>query len=120
MTAADGVQSFYARAVFFVSDGQRALEFYTQKLGFKLDWKQEEGGRAWVFQVSLHGFELIVNQDEPWHEGRVGHGRVFLSLNGYRFAPDEARTVLIILAAAASEIDETSLAKWFADSSAPK
>ncbi|HET8698872.1 MAG TPA: VOC family protein [Gammaproteobacteria bacterium] len=86
MTAGAGVANFYARTVFFVSDAQRALEFYTRELGFKLDWTHEEEGRPWVFQVSLYGFELIVNQDEPWHPGRVGHGRVFLSLDDGQMA----------------------------------
>jgi hypothetical protein len=27
-----------------------------------------------------------VNQDEPWHKGRVGHGRVFLSLDDAQIA----------------------------------
>ncbi len=47
-------------------------------------------------------------------------GRVFLALNGYRFAPDEVQTVLMIRAAAASEVDEAGLAAWFADNSSPK
>ena len=50
---------FYARAVFFVRDASRSLEFYTRELGFSLDWTYEEGGKPHVFQVSLHGFELI-------------------------------------------------------------
>lgn len=50
---------FYARAVFFVRDASRSLEFFTRELGFSLDWTYEEGGKPHVFQVSLHGFELI-------------------------------------------------------------
>ena len=33
------MDDWYARAVFFVSDGERSLHFYTEKLGFKVDWK---------------------------------------------------------------------------------
>jgi hypothetical protein len=37
-------------------------------------------GRAFVFQVSLYGFELILNQIEGWTKDRAGHGRVFIGL----------------------------------------
>jgi prophage maintenance system killer protein len=47
-------------------------------------------------------------------------GCVFRALSGHWFASDEVQTVMMILAAAASEIDEAGLAKWFADKSAPK
>ena len=78
---------------------------------------------ATVFDLAaLYCIGIIKNH--PFIDGnkRTGllAGRVFLALNGYRFAPDEAQTVLMILAAAASEIDEVRLAKWFADNSAPK
>jgi len=81
------MDNFYARTVFLVSDAEQALAFYTNTLGFKLDWNHQEGGRAFVFQVSLHGFELILNQVEPWTEGRVGHGRVFVGLTDEQVAP---------------------------------
>ncbi|MGE0666843.1 MAG: type II toxin-antitoxin system death-on-curing family toxin [Sphingomonadales bacterium] len=78
---------------------------------------------ASVFDLAaLYCIGIIKNH--PFTDGnkRTGllAGRVFLSLNGYRFTPNEAQTVLMILAAAASEIDEPALAKWFADNSAPK
>ena len=56
------MDNFYARSVFFVRDGEDSLAFYTQALGFKLDWNNQYEGRASVFQVSLFGFELILNQ----------------------------------------------------------
>ena len=70
----------YARSVFFVKDAERSLRFYTETLGFSLDWKYEEQGRAFVLQVSLLGFELILNQTGPQTEDRAGHGRVFIGL----------------------------------------
>lgn len=78
---------------------------------------------ATVFDLAaLYCIGIIKNN--PFIDGnkRAGllAGRVFLSLNGYRFAPDEAQTVLMILAVAASEIDEIALAKWFADASTRK
>jgi catechol 2,3-dioxygenase-like lactoylglutathione lyase family enzyme len=74
------VNNLYARSVFFVKDAERSLRFYTDTLGFSLDWKYEEQGLAFVFQVSLLGFELILNQTEPQTEPRAGHGRVFIGL----------------------------------------
>jgi len=69
------MDNFYARSVFFVRDGEDSLAFYTQTLGFKLDWNNQYQGRASVFQVSLFGFELILNQIYPDTEDRAGHGR---------------------------------------------
>jgi len=75
------MDNLYARSVFFVKDAERSLAFYTKQLGFALDWNHQEQGRAFVFQVSLLGFELILNQIEPWTEDRAGHGRVFIGLD---------------------------------------
>ena len=33
-----------------------------------------------MFQVNLHGVQLIVNQVEDWTETRAGHGRLFIGL----------------------------------------
>ena len=74
------MDNFYARTVFFVKDGEASLAFYTQTLGFTLDWNHQVEGKAFVFQVSLFGFELILNQIEDWTKDRPGHGRVFLGL----------------------------------------
>jgi catechol 2,3-dioxygenase-like lactoylglutathione lyase family enzyme len=71
------VEDFYARAVFFVADGERALKFYTEKLGFTVEWNHQVDGRAYVCEVSLHGFSLILNEDTT---SRIGQGRVFLGL----------------------------------------
>ena len=69
-----------ARPVFFVTDAERALSFYREKLGCSLDWNHEHEGRAFVFQVNLRGVALIVNQIEGPTEARAGHGRVFIGL----------------------------------------
>jgi hypothetical protein len=74
------VNNFYARSVFFVKDAERSLKFYTETLGFSLDWNYQEAGRACVFQVSLLGFELILNQTGPLTANRAGHGRLFIGL----------------------------------------
>jgi catechol 2,3-dioxygenase-like lactoylglutathione lyase family enzyme len=75
------MNNFYARSVLFVKDAERSLRFYTETLGFSLDWNYQEQGRAYVFQVSLLGFELILNQTEPSTEDRAGHGRLFIGLD---------------------------------------
>ena len=75
------MENFCARSVFFVNDAERSLAFYTEILGFTLNWNHQEDGRAFVFQVSLFGFQLILNQIEQWTENRAGHGRVFIGLD---------------------------------------
>src|SRR5467141_518582 len=70
------VTNLYARSVFFVADADRSLRYYTEQLGFSLDWDSNDG----VFQVSLFGFELILNQVEDRTRTRAGHGRVFIGL----------------------------------------
>jgi catechol 2,3-dioxygenase-like lactoylglutathione lyase family enzyme len=75
------VDNLFARCVFFVKDAEHSLRFYTETLGFSLEWKYDEGGRAFVFEVSLLGFQLILNQTEPPTESRAGHGRVFIGLD---------------------------------------
>jgi catechol 2,3-dioxygenase-like lactoylglutathione lyase family enzyme len=70
------VNNLYARSVFFVSDAERSMRFYTERLGFALDWDSKDG----VFQVSLFGFELIINDTDGRTRTRAGHGRVFIGL----------------------------------------
>jgi catechol 2,3-dioxygenase-like lactoylglutathione lyase family enzyme len=74
------MQNLDARTVFFVKDAERALHIYTEILGFKLDWTHQENERPFVFQVSLSGFPLILNQEEDCTVGRAGHGRVFITI----------------------------------------
>ena len=71
---------WHASAVFFVSDAESSLRFYTEKLAFSLEWNYKQEGRTTVFSVSLHGFQLILNQIESSTADRVGHGRVFVGL----------------------------------------
>jgi len=81
------VNNFYARSVFFVKDAERALRFYVDQLGFAEDWNYKEEGRTFVCQVSLFGFELILNEIENWTQPRAGHGRVFIGLDDDQGAP---------------------------------
>jgi catechol 2,3-dioxygenase-like lactoylglutathione lyase family enzyme len=75
------MNNLYARSVFFVKDAERSLKFFTETLGFSLDWNHQKAGRAYVFQVSLLGFELILNQTGPSTEDRAGRGRLFIGLD---------------------------------------
>ena len=81
------MNNLYARSVFFVSDADRSLRFYVEQLGFSLDWNYQEEGRAFVCQVSLLGFELILNQVEDQTRARAGHGRVFIGLDDDQAEP---------------------------------
>ncbi len=98
------VERLTSFSVFFVKDAQRSLGYYQETLGFAVDWIHEEGGRPFVFRVSLFGFELILNQVEEGTKDRAGHGRVFIGLD-----EDQAEIVL-------RHIDEkaikTSAVRW--------
>jgi len=77
------VSNLYARSVFCVADADRSRRYYTEQLGFSLDWDSNDG----VFQVSLFGFELILNQVEDRTRTRAGHGRLFIGLEDDQDAP---------------------------------
>ena len=68
--------TWYMRPVFFVSDIQRAIEFYVGKLGFKKKW-HEADGKGTVCQVDRGGCEIILCVDATRHD----RGRVFLELS---------------------------------------
>lgn len=70
------MSGLYARAVFFVSDAARARRYYTETLGFTLDWDSNDG----VLQVSLLGFEVILNDTSTLTRHKTGCGRVFVGL----------------------------------------
>lgn len=74
------MNSFYARTVFFVENAERSLRFYTERLGFSEDWNYREDDRTFVCQVSLFGFELILNEISGRTRDRAGRGRVFVGL----------------------------------------
>jgi catechol 2,3-dioxygenase-like lactoylglutathione lyase family enzyme len=81
------MNNLYARSVFFVQDAERSLRFYTEQLGFAVDWKYPDEGPAFVFQVSLFGFELILNQIQEHTQNRAGQGRVFIGLDEDQVEP---------------------------------
>jgi catechol 2,3-dioxygenase-like lactoylglutathione lyase family enzyme len=81
------MRDLYARAVFFVENAERSLRFYVEQLGFSEDWSHREGGRVHVCQVSLFGFELILNEVTDQTRARAGHGRVFIGLEDDQIEP---------------------------------
>jgi catechol 2,3-dioxygenase-like lactoylglutathione lyase family enzyme len=81
------MNNLYARAVFFVNDAERSLRFYTEQLGFSVDWKDSNEDPPYVFQVSLFGFEVILNQVSEQTRERAGHGRVFIGLEDDQIEP---------------------------------
>jgi catechol 2,3-dioxygenase-like lactoylglutathione lyase family enzyme len=66
---------WYARPVFFVTDIQRAIDFYVGKLGFVKKW-HEADGKGTVCQVDRGGSEIILSQEAD----RRDRGRIFLEL----------------------------------------
>ena len=52
----------YPRSLCFVKYAERSLHFYTERLGFSLDWDSNDG----VFQVSLLGIQTLrVDWERP-------------------------------------------------------
>ena len=82
------MNGLYARAVFFVENTERARQFYIEKLGFTPEWGDpEEDGVRYVCQVSLFGFEVILNQVDARTRDRAGHGRVYIGLEDDQIKP---------------------------------
>ena len=81
------MNNLYARAVFFVENAERSLRFYVEQLCFSEDWSYQEEGRVYVCQVSLFGFELILNEIDDQTQPRAGHGRVFIGLEDDQIEP---------------------------------
>src|SRR5262245_9868289 len=72
---------WYARPVLFVADVERSVDCYVKQLGFKRNWRYEDGGTAWVAQVARPGCELILSRSPEWPD-KVGKGLMFISLDG--------------------------------------
>jgi catechol 2,3-dioxygenase-like lactoylglutathione lyase family enzyme len=69
---------WYARPVLFVSDLERSIAFYVKQLGFKENWRHQDGHQLLVAQVDRETCELILSSQEP---EKTGRGRMFLSLD---------------------------------------
>jgi catechol 2,3-dioxygenase-like lactoylglutathione lyase family enzyme len=64
---------WYCRTIFLVNNLEKALNFYTQSLGFEEQWIQT-GSSA---QVNRYGLEIILKVDHS----QYGGGRVLVNLN---------------------------------------
>ncbi|MBV8701059.1 VOC family protein [Bradyrhizobium sp.] len=85
-----------ARPVFFVSDVERALDFYVSQLGFVGDKIYAEEGQVLVGGVQREGCALLLSCQWPQ---KNGHGRYWIKLDvltydGFR-ADLEARGVAL-------------------------
>lgn len=69
---------WYSRPVFFVESVERAVAFYTQKLGFTEGPSYEADGKLLVGQAAREGCTIIFTCQEP---AKIGRGRMFIALD---------------------------------------
>jgi catechol 2,3-dioxygenase-like lactoylglutathione lyase family enzyme len=69
---------WYSRPVFFVESVERAIAFYTDKLGFTEGPRYEENGTILVGEVKRGDCTLLLNCQQP---AKTGRGRMFISLD---------------------------------------
>ena len=75
---------WYSRPVLLVSDLERSVAFYIEKLGFTEAWRHtDDDGRGGVAQVDRAGTELILTSH--WPE-KAGSAIIFVSLDPNVFA----------------------------------
>jgi len=72
------MSAWYSRPVIFVESVERAIAFYTDKLGFTERSRYEEDGRVLVGQVNREDCALLLNCQQP---GKTGRARIFISLD---------------------------------------
>jgi catechol 2,3-dioxygenase-like lactoylglutathione lyase family enzyme len=68
-------ERWYTRPVLFVSDVNRALKFYVDRLGFTKAWHEGDGAGG-VCQIDRVGCEIILCEDAA----RRDKARLFISL----------------------------------------
>lgn len=73
---------WYSRPVFFVESVERAIAFYTEKLGFTEGPRYEENGKVLVGEVKRGDCTLLLNCQQP---AKCGRGRMFISLSADDF-----------------------------------
>jgi len=71
-------EEWYPRAVLFVADIDRTLEFYVNQLGFTKQWHFGIEGTPDVAQADRQSCALIFSTESP---DKVGKGLIFISLN---------------------------------------
>jgi len=78
-------------------------------------WRYEQAGLSEL--AAAYAFGLAKNHAFVDGNKRIAFMAmvIFLRKNGIRFAPDQAQATKVILALAAGEVSEQSLARWIAD-----
>ena len=78
-------------------------------------WRYEQAGLPEL--AAAYAFGLAKNHAFVDGNKRIAFMAmmVFLRKNGIRFAPDQAQATKVVLALAAGEVSEQSLARWIAD-----
>ena len=71
------MSEWYTRPVIFVDDVERAIDFYTTKLGFRESFRHEQDGKALVGEVAREDCTLLLDGQQPEKSGK---GRMFISL----------------------------------------
>lgn len=69
---------WYPRAVLFVADIDRTLDFYINRLGFTKAWHFGNDETSQVAEAGRQGCALIFTTESP---DKVGKGLIFISLN---------------------------------------
>lgn len=70
---------WYSRPILAVTDLERSLEFYVDKLGFTVAWHfADSDGSGGVAQVDRAGTELILTSHWP---DKAGSATIFISLD---------------------------------------
>lgn len=81
------------------------------------------GDEPSVFELAASDFAGIV-RNHVFLDGNKRAGVLaavmFLNLNGYTFAPNEAEAYTVVMALAAGEVDEKATAAWIAENAAPR
>lgn len=71
------MSEWFTRPVIFVESVERAIDFYTSKLGFREGSRYAEGDRVLVGEVTREDCMLLLNCQQP---ARTGKARMFISL----------------------------------------
>lgn len=72
------MSTWYTRPVIFVESVERALDFYTTKLGFTEGQRYAEDGKVLVGEVKREDCTLLLNCQQPEKNGRA---RMFISID---------------------------------------
>jgi catechol 2,3-dioxygenase-like lactoylglutathione lyase family enzyme len=75
-------ESWEAGMVFFIADAGAAIDFYVDKLGFRLNWRHEEGGQTHAAGLTRDGVSLLLHANQP---ERVGKGVLYFGFGAETF-----------------------------------